>query len=168
MLILDPARNVDVDHETLSKIGALCAIQGQVDAELLFSTQAVTGTSLETAAKIIGSTNVRTRMEVWLSLFRDKCTQSELIPLAETLSSILKDTSETRNNLVHGLFATHADTRAQAAIKSKNLKMTSSLDSLDDTLVQTARASRIAAHITWRLWCPTEAPELSPWHGKLD
>lgn len=86
-------------------LGELCAIQGQVEYLLAETLRCLLGVSVSTARVLLGSNSVRVNSEIWISLFREKCTHPEILKEAEAAYALIKTISEGRNDFIHAIFA---------------------------------------------------------------
>jgi hypothetical protein len=132
-----PAFHIPLSDQELKLLGELTAILGQVDWFMTLTVMNLLGIKLAAAQKLMGSTNVRTNADVWLSIINERATDKHVKGLAEALvKQLFPAVAEGRNDFIHSIFAgkepppfgfsfsKFPQDKLTVAVRVKNLKTT--------------------------------------------
>ena len=143
-----PAYQMPLSDGELALIGAICAIQGQIEFLMLMTVQHLLGLDVPLARRVMGSTSIETNTTIWLEAVRSKCSDPEGAAWAAVAATEIKDLAAGRNDFVHGTYAFNQDTGDAIAmrIRSDKTRPVSDLEMVRD---QAARVSNIVALVNW-------------------
>jgi hypothetical protein len=162
-----------VGDNEMHQIGMFIVVWNQLEMLLDLSVSAALNTDYTTASKIMKSTSVPNRVDIFMGIVSAAINDLEIQKDAINCANKMKGLSEFRNDVAHGRWAfNYNDPNLTRVEASRSITRSAPItpQKLTNQLRYAAKLSNQLADIYWRishLRDPATHPLPSPWHGKF-
>jgi len=102
---MEPVFHIPLSDEQLIALGEICAIQGQIDYIMQLTVENALNIKAGTARAVLGSSGLKTNIELWAQIMRDKLTDRMALSLVDLVVKDAEFLAPGRNDFVHAFFA---------------------------------------------------------------
>lgn len=182
---MEPAYSIPLTDKDLATLGELTVILGQIDEEMVQCVSGLVQSNRDTAAKIMGSTQISNNAAIWQALIGQRTKDVDVLWLVAHAVQEIGIVSGGRNDFIHAFFMeasphgyfTYSSSNEFAEIRpetsaatyAKRIRnsKTTHIAELVTLREKAARLSCLVAHLTQILTSPGDEPWLTPWRDRL-